>query len=96
MAKKVQTPIRVDLRSRISNVDTWAYSGKWVLVKSSNVKAIKYDVKLWKLYVRFKGGDIYIYNMAPPKLAKDMFLSPSMGKFVWAKLRDKLPTDGPL
>lgn len=90
--RKGPFPPRIDLRSRISDSDEWMKGGEWVLVRSSNVNAIRFDyVNRW-LYVEFggkpkKGGGtselaVYIYYGCPPEVAKWMFESASMGRYV--------------
>ncbi len=90
-------PPRIDLRSRISDSDEWLKSGEWVLVRSSNVNAIRYDYVNGWLYVEFggkpkKGGGTtelgtYVYYGVPPDVAKWMFESPSLGKYVHQVLK---------
>jgi len=84
MAKKI--PSRVDLRSGFSSADKWMKSGTWILVKSSNVKMILYDLPAQKLYVEFLNHSRYWYSV-PPATARKMFNSGSMGKFVWSMRR---------
>lgn len=84
-SKIYKTPQRIDRRSGIDNADDWVKSGKWVLVKSSNVRAIRYDRPSQRLWVRFLRGKHreYHYNGIPTKTAKLMFYAASVGKFVW-------------
>lgn len=80
----------VDRRHRV-DADQWAETGVWVMVKSSNVKAISYQKAFEYLYVEFKQGSVYRYDNVPLRTAKDMFRVGSKGKFVWRRLRDQFP-----
>lgn len=90
-------PPRIDLSSPVLDSDEWLKSGEWAVVKSSNVHAIRYDYPHRWLLVEFggkpaKGGgttsqDVYIYYGVPPEVAKRMFESHSMGKFVHQVLK---------
>jgi hypothetical protein len=86
-------PTKVDLRHKVLNASAWIRTGKWVNVRSSNVKSIQYDFVTKTLHVEFKdkagGGRVYAYWNVPQFTAKAMFNSPSMGKFVWKRLRGK-------
>lgn len=81
---------RVDRRYR-GTADDWVQTGRWVNVKSSNVKAIRYDRINKKLFVQFKDSRVYWYMGIQTRTAKDMFGAASLGKFVWRRLRDKYP-----
>lgn len=74
---------------RVHKLDAkgWYESGRWVNVTSSNVKGIMYDKKKSYLYVEFKSNAIYVYRDIDYRIAKNMFNSTSMGKFVWYVLR---------
>ncbi len=95
--RKPLIPPKIDPHSRISDSDEWINSGEWVLVRSSNVNAIRYDyVNRW-LYVEFggkpnkRGGTselgTYVYYGVPPEVAKWMFEAQSMGKYVHQVLK---------
>lgn len=86
---------KVDKRHGL-DADSWAEANQWVNVKSSNVAAIKYDWQKGKLHVRFNNGAEYIYDGVAKHVAKMMFTTTSMGKFVHRVLRDRYPTEGPL
>ena len=90
-ARAMQGP-KVDRRHHMG-VDEWAASGKRVLVKSSWVKSIQYDYKTKDLTVEYKnkkkGMISYVtckYPGVDVRTAKNMYLSASQGKYVWAKL----------
>lgn len=77
---------RVDQRYGL-NAETWAGSGTWVGVKSTDVGAIMYDRKKAELFVEFrKSGNIYYYANVPPQVAIDMYNTNSMGRFVHYRL----------
>ncbi len=95
MAKRKMTgpvPPRIDLRSRIYDPSEFAFGGKWVLVKSSNVHAMRYDYAARRLFVQFgrkptkRGGlspvSTYRYESVMPDVAKRMFMAASVGQFV--------------
>lgn len=78
---------RIDARSGINNAEDWVKTGRWVLVKSSNVRRIRYEKAAQKLWVQFKTGTPYYYPSITTRQAKQMFHAASMGKFVWALRR---------
>ena len=91
-------PPRIDLRSRISDDKEWLYGGEWVLVRSSNVHSLRYDSRATRLYVQFGGKknkksggtspiSTYEYFDVSPGVAKRMFMSASMGRFVHEVLK---------
>lgn len=88
---------KVDRRHGYITDDTWAFSGKWVLVKSSNVSGIAYDARERNLFVQFHGsgkrgtGAVYKYYGVPVLVAKDFFRASSMGRFVHQHLKGKYP-----
>jgi len=87
LAKSELEGKRVDKRHKIG-AEEWATEEKWVNVHSSNVTAIKYDWEKGELYVRF-GSSEYVYFGVAKNVAKMMFNTPSMGKFVHRVLRDR-------
>jgi hypothetical protein len=58
---------------------------------SSNVKSIQYESPTKQLIVEFLWGGRYVYSGVPKYVAKRMFLSGSLGHFVWKSLRGKYP-----
>lgn len=74
--------------------DVWMTSGEWLPVTSTNVKEIRYNFALKRLFVRFKGSSrgilrpIYDYTPVPIIVARRMFRSASKGSYVWEHLRD--------
>ena len=65
----------------------WAESGEWAKVVSSNVAAIRFDVKTNDLWVEFDGqgrrpNSVYVYSDVGLSRAKDMYMCSSMGRFV--------------
>ena len=68
-------------------VEDWIESGNWIRVKSSNVAKIMYDKQAKKMWVEFKGGDVYHYTPVSVRQAKDFYGAPSMGRYVWKMRR---------
>ena len=86
---KVAPGPKIDRRFRGGSLD-WIESGRWANVKSSNVKAIRYDRARKHLYVRFIGGNAeYRYYGVLRQTAEAMWRAASQGKFVWHVLRKK-------
>ncbi len=79
------------IRSYQGTAKQWSESGKWVTVKSSNVHKIRYDRHQKRLYVKFLGGSVYQYDGVARNTAEAMFMAPSLGKFVWRRLRGRFP-----
>lgn len=52
------------------------------LVKSSNVKAVGYDVETKTLQVEFKSGGVYQYKEVQPEMYADLLEAESIGRFV--------------
>ena len=55
-------------------------------VESSNVAAIGYDREGERFAVHFKGGQTYVYDGVPDKVAQDVITSKSIGAAVSAKI----------
>jgi hypothetical protein len=93
MAKKFlgKTPEKVDFRSQVDTAEEFVTSGKWTLVRSSNVKRIVYSRHQQELRVEFLSGAIYRYDGVPRRIAREMFTASSMGRYVWQRLRGKYP-----
>ncbi len=81
--KKMNAPFRVDLRSGVFDADTFVKSGKWVSVKSSNVKRFKFEKVAQRLWVQFLSNVTYHYNSVDVPTAKKFFRAASYGKAVW-------------
>ena len=71
------------------SADEWLETGRWATGFSSNVGRIRYDFDRETLFVEFHGGSVYAYYSVPAAIAKGMYNAPSLGKWVWRKLRDK-------
>lgn len=93
MAKKFlgKEPERVDFRSGVDSAEEFATSGRWVLVKSSNVRRIVYNRSRQELRVEFKNGAIYRYDGVPKRIAREMFTASSLGRYVHYRLKGKYP-----
>jgi hypothetical protein len=93
MAKKFlgKTPEKVDFRSQVDTAEEFVTSGKWVLVKSSNLQRIVYNRHQQELRVEFKSGAIYRYDGVPRRIAKEMFTASSMGRYLHNRIKGKYP-----
>jgi len=58
-----------------------------ILVESSNVKAVGYDVETKTLQVEFKSGGIYQYAGVQPEMYTDLLEADSIGRFVSQVIR---------
>ena len=80
-------------REQNLTVDEWMNDGYWaVVVKSTNVTGIRYDRTTLNLYVaftsrNFEGARLYKYPSIDWPVAEALFLAPSLGKYVWDRLR---------
>ena len=80
-------------REQNLSLEEWMGEGYWaVVVKSSNVTSIRYDKRSLNLYVSFatrtySGSRLYKYPAIDWQLAEGLFLAPSLGKYVWDRLR---------
>ncbi len=79
------TPIKITDHLSASQ---WIVMKSWANVDSSNISKIRYDIDLQELYVQFKSEVVYAYRQVPDYIAAEMFNCPSMGKFVWKRLKN--------
>lgn len=87
---------KIDVRmGRMLDVNVWMDSDDWVLVKSSNVAAIKYNRDHRILNVLFKSGVRYEYDMVPEQTAFLFFTAKSIGKFLHHKIKKHFTVRGP-
>jgi hypothetical protein len=56
-------------------------------VRSSNVEAIGYHSETGGMYVRFKGGDHYVYDGVSAEMFERALAAPSVGSFVHRHLK---------
>lgn len=93
MAKKFlgKTPEKVDFRSGVDSAEEFVTSGKWTLVKSSNLRRIVYSRSIQELRVEFKSGALYRYDGVPKRIAKEMFTASSMGRYLHYRIKGKYP-----
>lgn len=93
MAKKFlgKDAENVDMRSGVDSAEMFVTSGRWVLVRSSNVKRIVYNRHSQELRVEFLNGSIYRYDGVPKRIAKDFYNASSMGRYVHYRLKGKYP-----
>lgn len=61
----------------------------WTSVRSSNVESVAYSDDFARLYVRFKGGAIYVYHTVPRGVFDGLLSAPSKGQYVFYVLRGK-------
>lgn len=62
-------------------------SGDWIIVISSNVNAIKYNIETSSMDVEYQYGRYYRYYDVPPAFFIDFFHAHSPGRFVWEHIR---------
>lgn len=79
----------------------WEASDR-VAVRSSNVAEVSWVKDFGRLFVKFKSGKVYAYQVGPdgPGLYAGLLAAPSKGVFVHAILRnkgrdDRYPVRGP-
>ena len=60
-------------------------------VKSSLLKEMGYDSETKELYLRFSGGQLYLYRNFPADLWARLKASPSQGKFFYANIKMQYP-----
>jgi hypothetical protein len=76
-------------------VDAWLGDDVWVRVKSSNVGGIRYDAETKSLFVSFHGGkpgkpeSRYRYDNIPEEVARGLYLSPSIGGYLHARVKGR-------
>jgi hypothetical protein len=56
------------------------------ILRSSNVRVIRWDWRAKRLYVGFKDGSLYYYNVSE-QVAREQFDAVSHGKHVWKMRR---------
>ena len=80
--KKATAGQKIDARYK-DTVDEWLKNGKWIGVRSSNVKQIRFEKPAQRMWVRFKNGSEYHYNSVTTATARRFYEAASMGRFVW-------------
>lgn len=65
-------------------------------VHSSSVAAVGFDPdeddpEKGELHVRFTSGSVYVYGAVPKRVFTDLFLSPSIGRYVLDSVAAKYP-----
>jgi hypothetical protein len=84
---------KIDRRFGFTSIDEWIAHRHDVLVSSSNVFMIGYDLEKKQLFVSFsthgKGRlyTTYRYDLVPERVAREMYQCSSLGGFVWYRLR---------
>jgi hypothetical protein len=77
-------------------VDGWIEGGAWARVRSSNVAAVAYDPERRELRVRFlrhgaASEPVYRYDGVSEDVARQLFLAPSVGRFLAARVKGHYP-----
>lgn len=62
-------------------------------VKSSNIKAVGYDVDAQRMVVQFYSGKKYAYRDVPPEVHQAFLDAKSMGIFFTREVRGKYGTE---
>src|SRR5258708_4171928 len=69
-------------RNQNISLEHWLVANICVSTISSNVNKIKFDPGDRKLWVEFHGGRVGYYQEVDSEVARKMFISTSMGKYV--------------
>lgn len=56
---------------------------------SSNLEAYFYEPLTKTLFLEFKGGGLYGYDLVPPELIEEFQIAPSKGAFFYSRIKDK-------
>ena len=70
----------------------WVERGTWASVVSSNVDALQYSSEWEVLSVRFIDGSVYKYRPVPLQIARELFESNSIGKFLHKRIKKQYAT----
>jgi len=62
---------------------------KMIPVESSNLKAILYDEKEKKLYIKFNNGRIFVYFKVPEQEYLDLYNAPYLGRKFHISIKGK-------
>ncbi len=60
---------------------------KMQAVESSNILEVGYDENAEVLYITFKSGDTYTYDMVPVHVYEEMLSAESVGKYFHKNIR---------
>ena len=58
---------------------------------SSVLTGFRYDPDLQQLWLRFRTGDIYLYQMVPPVVIQSLINAPSQGQYFNSAIRGCFP-----
>jgi hypothetical protein len=64
---------------------------KWIRVRSSAVREVRYDERTRKLQLIFSAGDPYEYRNVPRSKYRALMQAESKGKFVNAEIKPRYP-----
>ena len=62
---------------------------KWILVESSNINKIAFDIKSQTLQINFKPDTTYEYKEIPYYIWEGLFSSPSKGQYFHKFIKNK-------
>lgn len=60
-------------------------------VESTAISDIRYEDERQKLFVRFEGGDEYVYVGVPGEVHRSFVAADSKGRFFVSEIRDRFP-----
>lgn len=68
---------------------------EWHILRSTMLRAVRYDETSAELLVRFEGGAIYRYHGVPPEVAEELLDPPSgsPGRYFNEHIRDGFDFD---
>ena len=61
------------------------------MVSSTNVEAVGYDAENAEIYVRFLGGDTYVYSEADQGTFEGLLHADSVGSYLNREIKGNLP-----
>lgn len=64
-------------------------SEKWILVESSNINKIAFDLATQELCINFKPNNTYVYKNIPFYIWEGLYGSPSKGQFFHNFIKNK-------
>ena len=65
--------------------------GEWVLVQSSNLHAVRYNLVATQLQIQFKSGAIYAYSTCPEYIYLALLQAPSKGRYLHYNIKPRFP-----
>lgn len=61
------------------------------VLRSSALAEYKYDLGRQQLWLRFRNGDLYIYETVPPRVIEGLLEAPSHGQYFNSAIRGQFP-----